>query len=79
MKTKERIRRHDKEGDLPGWDLYTELVEADFVYLQLDGVDADITMTGNLERAPGTVLLRLPVATAKQLGLVPPTWEKEVL
>ena len=71
MSTKERLRSHDKVGDLPGWELYTELFEADSVYLQFDGVEAEITMTGNLERAPGTVLLRLPVATARQLGLVP--------
>lgn len=76
MSTKERIRTHDREGDLPGWDLYTELFETDTVYLQLEGVEAEITMTSNMERAPGTVLLRLPLATAKQLGLVPPTWEK---
>ncbi|WP_205804411.1 hypothetical protein [Burkholderia sp. Ac-20365] len=74
MSTKERLCSHDKVGELPGWELYTELFEADSVYLQFDGVEAEITMTGNLERAPGTVLLRLPVATARQLGLVPPAF-----
>jgi hypothetical protein len=48
----------------------------DVAYLELDGVAAEVTMLGNLERGPGTVLLRLPVATAKQLGLVPPGWKK---
>ncbi|MBB5502713.1 hypothetical protein [Paraburkholderia sp. MM5384-R2] len=46
------------------------------MYLELDGVAAEVTMLGNMERGPGTVLLRLPVDTAKQLGLVPPDWEK---
>ncbi|WP_429572282.1 hypothetical protein [Paraburkholderia sp. UCT70] len=46
------------------------------MYLELNGVAAEITMLGNMERGPGTVQLRLPVDIAKQLGLVPPVWEK---
>ncbi|MGF6933463.1 hypothetical protein OKW41_002602 [Paraburkholderia sp. UCT70] len=78
MSTKARIRYQAKEGDQPGWDLYTEIFEPeDVVYLEFDGVAAEVTMLGNMERRPGTMLLRLPVATAKQLGLVPPDWERE--
>ncbi|TDN63957.1 hypothetical protein [Paraburkholderia sp. BL10I2N1] len=77
MSSKDRIRYQAKEDDQPGWDLYAEIFEPeDVVYLELDGVAAEVTMLGNLERGPGTVLLRLPVATAKQLGLVPPGWKK---
>ena len=64
MSTKSTIRYQHKEGDLPGWQLYTELFEnEDLVYLELEGVQADVTMIGNLwGAAPGTVLLRLPTA-----------------
>jgi hypothetical protein len=48
---------------LPGWQIYSERFNPDHIYLELEGVAAEITMTGNMER---TVLLRLPVATAKQ-------------
>jgi hypothetical protein len=58
--------------------MYEELFDSeDVVYLELEGVEADITMMGNTEARPGTVLLRLPTTTAKQLGLVPATWKKE--
>ena len=78
MSTKTSIRYQDKDDELPGWHLYREVFDnEDVVYLELEGVEADITMIGNMEHAPGTVLLRLPVATARQLGLVPATWEKE--
>ncbi|MGF6727572.1 hypothetical protein P3T43_006964 [Paraburkholderia sp. GAS41] len=30
-----------------------------------------------MEAAGGTVTLRLPAATARQLGLVPPDWKKD--
>ncbi|MGF6932769.1 hypothetical protein OKW41_001908 [Paraburkholderia sp. UCT70] len=75
--TRNHIRYQAKEGDQPGWDLYTEIPQPDdVVYLELNGVAAEITMLGNMERGPGTVQLRLPVDIAKQLGLVPPVWEK---
>ena len=77
MSSKDHIRYQAKEGGQPGWDLYAEIFEPeDVVYLELDGVAAEVTMLGNVERGPGTVLLRLPVATAKQLGLVPLGWKK---
>ncbi|WP_296655215.1 hypothetical protein [Paraburkholderia sp.] len=78
MSTKHHIRFQAKQGDQPGWDLYVELFEPDdVVYLELEGVQADLTMMGNLEHAACTLLLRLPVATAKQLGLVPPAWDRD--
>ncbi len=74
MSTKEPIDHQATEGEQPGWQLYSEMFDPGHVYLELEGVAAEITMTGNMERAPGTVLLRLPVATAKQLCLVPKSW-----
>ncbi|RQH00202.1 hypothetical protein [Paraburkholderia dinghuensis] len=78
MSTKAPIRHQEKDGELPGWHLYSEVFELDdVVYLELEGVAVEVTMIGNMERAPGTVVLRLPTATAKQLGLVPATWQRE--
>jgi hypothetical protein len=78
MSTKEPISRQERDGALPGWQLYSEMFDPEHVYLEFEGVAAEITMPGNMERAPGTVLLRLPVATAKQLCLVPESWEGSV-
>ncbi|SOE92921.1 hypothetical protein SAMN05414139_05682 [Burkholderia sp. D7] len=79
MGTKATIRFQQKEDDLPGWQVYTELFEpADVVYLEVEGVQADVTMIGSPRgNAAGTVLLRLPAATARQLGLVPPDWTND--
>lgn len=77
MSTKEPIGYQARQDDLPGWQLYSELFDSDYVYLELEGVAAEISMTGNMERKPGTVLLRLPIATAKQLHLVPGEWEND--
>lgn len=79
MSTKEPINRQARIGDQPGWHLYSEMFDPDHVYLELDGIAAEITMTGNMERPPGTVLLRLPVATAKQLRLVPESWDSSAV
>jgi hypothetical protein len=78
MSTKATIRFQREENGLPAWHLYEELFDpADVVYLELEGVQADLSMIGNIEVRPGTVVLRLPSATAKQLGLVPAAWKKE--
>jgi hypothetical protein len=79
MSTKATIRHQAKDGGLPDWHLYAEIFERDdVVYLELNGVQADVTMIGSAwGPAAGTVLLRLPTATATQLGLVPASWEKE--
>jgi hypothetical protein len=78
MGTKSTIRFQQKEGEMPGWTVYTELfAKEDVVYLEVEGVQADVTMIGTLWGAPaGTVLLRLPATTARQIGLVPPDWKK---
>jgi hypothetical protein len=79
MSTKSTIRYQQKEGDAPGWQLYTELFEKeDAVYLELEGIQADVTMIGGSWGSnAGTVLLRLPTATARQLGLVPQAWTRD--
>jgi hypothetical protein len=78
MGTKSTIRFQQKEGEMPGWTVYTELFEKeDVVYLEVEGVQADVTMIGGPWAAPGTVLLRLPAATARQMGLVPPDWKND--
>jgi hypothetical protein len=79
MSTKANIRFQQKEGELPRWQVYEELFEKeDVVYLEVEGIQADVTMIGSLWGADaGTVTLRLPAATARQLGLVPGDWKKD--
>ncbi|MFL9951135.1 hypothetical protein PQR68_34615 [Paraburkholderia agricolaris] len=49
MSTKATIRYQTKEGEQPGWSLYTEIFEPDDVlYLEIEGVQADVTMIGSL-------------------------------
>jgi len=69
MSTKATLAHGDSEGGKPSWHLYEEVFESGVVYLQLEGVAVDFTTLGNLEHGPGTVVLRLPIDTAKQLGL----------
>jgi hypothetical protein len=60
-------------------ELYTEKMfeKHDAVYLEIEGVQADVTMINSLwGRPPGTVVLRLPTDTARQLGLVPNEWTR---
>jgi hypothetical protein len=82
MSTKITIRYQEKDGAQPGWHLYEEILDPDdFVYLELDGVQLDVTVVGcggSLVGAPvSTVYLRLPTATARQLGLVPQVWSRQ--
>ena len=47
------IRFYEKAGNLPGWTLYTELFEnEDAVYLELEGVQADVIMIDNIWGPP---------------------------
>ncbi|EUC19657.1 UNVERIFIED_ORG: hypothetical protein BDU10_7985 [Burkholderia sp. CF145] len=73
------IRFYENAGNLPGWTLYTELFEnEDAVYLELEGVQVDVIMIDNIwGPPPGTVVLRLPTATARQLGLVSREWTRD--
>lgn len=79
MSTKSTIRHQDRERGLPGWQIYEDLFEKDdVVYLELDGVEIDVTMTGGSLGEPpaATVLLRLPTGSARQLGLVAHDWTR---
>ncbi|MEX3929168.1 hypothetical protein AB4Y36_34820 [Paraburkholderia sp. BR10936] len=70
MGIKSTIRFQPKEGDLPGWQLYTELFEPeDAVYLELEVVQSDLAMIGSpLGQSAGTLLIRLPALTAAATG-----------
>jgi len=72
MSTKASIKYHRGERGEPSWHLYAEAFEKDdVVYLELEGVLADVIMIDSTWARAGTVLLRLPTTTAKQLGLLP--------
>ncbi|WP_233874422.1 hypothetical protein [Paraburkholderia adhaesiva] len=78
MSTKSTIRHQPRDADRPGWHLYREGWETDAVYLGLRGILADLTLIDDNEGPwPGTVRLRLPVATARQLGRVPETFSAQ--
>ncbi|HKR40304.1 MAG TPA: hypothetical protein VJU59_11605 [Paraburkholderia sp.] len=79
MSTRNTLRFQQNEGELPGWRVYEELFEKEeVVYLEIEGVQADVTMIGGLWGTnAGTALLRIPTAIARQLGLVPPGWAKD--
>ncbi|MCF1367089.1 hypothetical protein LH704_10500 [Burkholderia cenocepacia] len=73
MSTKASIKYHHGEAGEPSWHLYAEAFEKDdVVYLELEGVLADVVMIDSAWTKAGTVVLRLPTTTAKQLGLLPP-------
>ncbi|MEX3639604.1 hypothetical protein [Paraburkholderia sp. BR14320] len=76
MSTRILIRNSERMGNLPAWRLYSELFEQDDVlYLEISGVKINVTLIADMEAAAGTALIRLPTATAKQLGLVPADWD----
>ncbi|WP_250501741.1 hypothetical protein [Caballeronia sp. AZ7_KS35] len=76
MSTKATLSHHTSETtEEPSWHLYEEVFEPGVVYLELEGIPVDFTTLGNMEHRAGTVMLRLPIKTAQQLGLhttVPP-------
>ena len=73
MSTKATLAHHNSdEAEKPSWHLYEEVFEAGVVYLELEGVSVKLR---TLEQGGADVVLRLPIETAKQLGLhaiVPP-------
>lgn len=77
MSTKATLANHPSEDNEPAWHLYEEVFEAGVVYLELCGVSA---MLSTREQGGADVMLRLPIETARQLGLhtiVPPErWER---
>ncbi|MGF6956616.1 hypothetical protein [Paraburkholderia youngii] len=78
MSTKATLRWQDRDGDLPPWQIYEELFEADdVVYLEFEGVKVDITMIDGPYQRAGTVRLELPSGTARQLGILPPDWKRD--
>ncbi len=66
MSTKSTIKSHDSKGSEPSWHLYEDVFEPGVVYLRLEGVEAEFRTR---EQSGADVVLRLPVETAKQLGL----------
>jgi len=73
MSTKATLAHHNSdEADKPSWHLYEEVFEAGVVYLELEGVSVKLCTR---EQGGADVVVRLPIETAKQLGLhanVPP-------
>lgn len=72
MSTKSSLAHHDSENGQPSWHLYEEVFEAGVVYLELRGVSVELSVR---EQGSADVSLRLPIETARQLGLhsiVPP-------
>jgi hypothetical protein len=76
MSTRATLAHRNVDGDEPNWHLYEEVFEAGGVYLQLEGVDIEVSSLDRLKGSSGVFLVvRLPIATATQLGLssiVPP-------
>ncbi|WP_087750668.1 hypothetical protein [Paraburkholderia caledonica] len=73
MSTKATLAHHHavQDGEL-SWHFYEEVFEAGVVYLQLEGVSVKLRTR---EQGGADVVVRLPVGTARQLGLdaiVPP-------
>lgn len=77
MGTHITLAANDGTDSEPSWRLYDEVFEAGVVYLELRGVSVELQ---TLETGGASVVLRLPVATAEQLGLhtvVPPDgWKR---
>ncbi|WP_156954274.1 hypothetical protein [Paraburkholderia acidipaludis] len=66
MSTKSTLAHHEAEGDKPSWHFYEEMLESGVVYLELNGVNIEL----HTRKQGGVdVVLRLPVETARQLGL----------
>ena len=74
MSIKSSIKSHHGNDGEPSWHLYKDVFEEDnVVYLEVDGVQAYVVRIDSISAKAGTVLLRLPIATAVQLGLLPPS------
>ncbi|WP_247392535.1 hypothetical protein [Ralstonia pseudosolanacearum] len=77
MSTKATLANHASEGTEPTWHLYEEVFETGVLYLELCGVSA---VLNTRDQGGADVVLRLPIETAKQLGLhtivSPERWER---
>lgn len=67
MSTKATLAHHhaDQTGE-PSWHFYEEVFEPGVVYLELEGVSVELRTR---EQGGADVVVRLPVETARQLGL----------
>jgi hypothetical protein len=66
MSTKATLAHHESEAGEPSWHFYEEVFEAGVVYLELQGVSVELRTR---EEEGADVVVRLPIETAKQLGL----------
>jgi hypothetical protein len=66
MSTKATIRHHHGSENEPSWHLYEEVFEEGVVYLALEGVAVEMQ---TLDTGGAALVVRLPLETAKQLGL----------
>lgn len=67
MSTKATLAlHHSDQPDEPSWHFYEEIFEAGAAYLELRGIGVELNTR---DRHGADVVLRLPIATAKQLGL----------
>ena len=67
MSTKATLAHHHSEqAGEPSWHFYEEVFEASVVYLELRGVSVELQTR---EQGGADVVVRLPIETAKQLGL----------
>jgi hypothetical protein len=77
MSTKATLAQyHSEQAGEPSWHFYEEVFEAGVVYLELRGVSVELQTR---EQGGADVVMRLPIETAKQLGLhtnvSPERWE----
>ena len=66
MSTKTTLAHHDAPAGEPSWHFYEDVLESRVVYLELEGVGAELSTLG---ASGARVILRFPIETAKQLGL----------
>ncbi|MGF6965753.1 hypothetical protein OKW43_002781 [Paraburkholderia sp. WC7.3g] len=66
MSTKATLSHHVSTAGEPSWHLYEEVFEEGVVYLELRGVNVELS---TLEKGGVIVTIRLPTETARQLGL----------
>lgn len=66
MSTKATLALHHSDGNFPSWHFYEEVFESGVVYLELRGVAVDLVTR---ESGGADLTLRLPLETARQLGL----------
>ncbi|SOE92675.1 hypothetical protein SAMN05414139_05430 [Burkholderia sp. D7] len=67
MSTKATLAHHQSEqAGEPSWHFYEEVFETGVVYLELRGVSVELQTQ---EQGGADMVVRLPIETAKQLGL----------